>query len=119
MALYVLAFLIGVIAGLRTMTAPAAVSWATHLGWLPLQNTLTRNAFASARAARISPSVSSACCQFSFASKFVRRRGCTGASCRGFGIAKVLKKRQLQLVVAATKRKRKLTKCGNIIWLYG
>jgi len=27
MALYVLAFLIGVIAGLRTMTAPAAVSW--------------------------------------------------------------------------------------------
>ena len=39
MALYVLAFLIGVIAGLRTMTAPAAVSWAAHLGWLPLQNT--------------------------------------------------------------------------------
>ncbi len=31
-----LAFLIGVVAGLRTMTAPAAVSWAAHLGWLHL-----------------------------------------------------------------------------------
>ncbi|KGM32030.1 membrane protein [Inquilinus limosus] len=30
----VLAFLIGCVAGLRTMTAPAAVSWAAHLGWL-------------------------------------------------------------------------------------
>jgi hypothetical protein len=39
MALYVLALLIGIIAGIRTMTAPAAVSWAAHLGWLPLQNT--------------------------------------------------------------------------------
>jgi hypothetical protein len=39
MALFVLAFLIGVIAGLRTMTAPAAVSWAAHLGWLPVENT--------------------------------------------------------------------------------
>ncbi|MEN3950510.1 DUF4126 domain-containing protein [Iodidimonas sp. SYSU 1G8] len=36
MTLYLLAFLIGVVAGLRTMTAPAAVSWAAHLGWLPL-----------------------------------------------------------------------------------
>jgi uncharacterized membrane protein len=34
-----LAFLIGVIAGLRSLTAPAAVSWATHLHWLNLQNT--------------------------------------------------------------------------------
>jgi len=33
------AFLIGVIAGLRSMTAPAAVSWAAHLGWLHLENT--------------------------------------------------------------------------------
>jgi uncharacterized membrane protein len=39
MALYVMALLIGIIAGLRTMTAPAAVSWAAHLGWLPLENT--------------------------------------------------------------------------------
>jgi uncharacterized membrane protein len=31
-----LALLIGVVAGLRTMTAPAAISWAAHLGWLHL-----------------------------------------------------------------------------------
>lgn len=36
---YVLALLIGVVAGLRAMTAPALVSWAAHLGWLPLQGT--------------------------------------------------------------------------------
>jgi uncharacterized membrane protein len=39
MPTYVLAFLIGVIAGLRSMTAPAAVSWAARLGWLHLENT--------------------------------------------------------------------------------
>ncbi|MFM0198473.1 DUF4126 family protein [Paraburkholderia fungorum] len=39
MSVYVLALLIGVIAGLRAMTAPAAVSWAAHLGWIPLQDT--------------------------------------------------------------------------------
>lgn len=39
MSAYVLAFLIGVIAGLRSMTAPAAVSWAARLGWLHLENT--------------------------------------------------------------------------------
>jgi uncharacterized membrane protein len=38
MSIYVLALLIGVIAGLRSMTAPAAVSWAAALGWLPLQD---------------------------------------------------------------------------------
>jgi uncharacterized membrane protein len=32
----VLALLIGFVAGLRSMTAPAAVSWAAHLGWLDL-----------------------------------------------------------------------------------
>ena len=37
--IYVLAFLIGVVAGLRSMTAPAAVSWAARLGWLHLENT--------------------------------------------------------------------------------
>jgi len=36
---FILAFLIGGVAGLRAMTAPAAVSWAAHLGWLPLQDT--------------------------------------------------------------------------------
>src|SRR5437867_12156514 len=39
MSTYVFAFLIGVIAGLRSMTAPAAVSWAARLGWLHLENT--------------------------------------------------------------------------------
>ena len=37
--IYLLAFLIGVIAGLRAMTAPAVVSWATRLGWLHVENT--------------------------------------------------------------------------------
>lgn len=31
-----LAFAIGVVAGLRCFTAPAAVCWAAHLGWLHL-----------------------------------------------------------------------------------
>jgi uncharacterized membrane protein len=40
MSTYVLlAFLIGVVAGLRALTAPAAVSWAAALGWLHLENT--------------------------------------------------------------------------------
>src|SRR4051795_12152931 len=39
MSVYILAFLIGVIAGLRSMTAPAVVSWAARLGWLHLENT--------------------------------------------------------------------------------
>ena len=34
-----LALLIGIIAGLRAMTAPAAVSWAARLGWLKLAPT--------------------------------------------------------------------------------
>ena len=34
-----LALLIGVVAGLRAMTAPAAVSWAAHFGWLNLGGT--------------------------------------------------------------------------------
>jgi uncharacterized membrane protein len=38
--MYVLALLIGVAAGLRAMTAPAAVSWAAHVGWLKLDGTL-------------------------------------------------------------------------------
>lgn len=39
MTTLILAFLIGVIGGLRAMTAPAAVSWAARLGWLHLENT--------------------------------------------------------------------------------
>ena len=39
MTIYLLAFFIGVIAGLRSMTAPAAVSWAARLGWLHLEGT--------------------------------------------------------------------------------
>jgi len=33
------ALVIGIVSGLRAMTAPAAVSWAAKLGWLPLQGT--------------------------------------------------------------------------------
>ena len=39
MSVIVLAFLIGTVAGLRAMTAPAAASWAARLGYLPLQGT--------------------------------------------------------------------------------
>jgi len=35
---WLLAFLIGVIAGLRSLTAPAAVAWAAHRNWLDLHN---------------------------------------------------------------------------------
>ena len=38
MSVLVLAFLIGVIAGLRSMTAPAAVSWGARMGWLHVEN---------------------------------------------------------------------------------
>ncbi len=34
-----LAFLIGVVAGLRSLTAPAVVAWAAHRNWLDLRNT--------------------------------------------------------------------------------
>jgi uncharacterized membrane protein len=36
----VLAFGIGVVAGLRSLTAPAVVAWAAHLGWLNLSGSL-------------------------------------------------------------------------------
>src|SRR5450755_2743570 len=39
MSTVVLAFLIGVVAGLRALTPLAAVSWAARLGWLHLENT--------------------------------------------------------------------------------
>jgi uncharacterized membrane protein len=34
-----LAFAIGIVAGLRSMTAPAVVAWAGHFGWLQLEGT--------------------------------------------------------------------------------
>ncbi|MER9052714.1 DUF4126 domain-containing protein [Mesorhizobium sp. M0213] len=37
--LYILALLIGVVAGLRAMTAPAGVAWGAWLGWLPVAGT--------------------------------------------------------------------------------
>lgn len=39
MHVLIAALLIGVIAGLRTFTAPTAVSWATRAGWIPLVGT--------------------------------------------------------------------------------
>lgn len=39
MSLILFALLMGVVAGLRAMTAPAAVSWAAHAGILPLEGT--------------------------------------------------------------------------------
>lgn len=47
--LAMLSVLIGFVAGLRTMTAPAVVSWAAHLGWISLRN--SRLAFLSSLAA--------------------------------------------------------------------
>lgn len=38
MTVLLLAILIGVIAGLRSMTAPAVVSWAARLGWIHLDS---------------------------------------------------------------------------------
>jgi uncharacterized membrane protein len=38
MLIYLAAFLIGVIAGLRAMSAPMAVSWAANLGWIHIEN---------------------------------------------------------------------------------
>ncbi len=39
MVAFLLALLIGGVAGLRALTAPAAVSWAAHIGWLNLGDT--------------------------------------------------------------------------------
>jgi uncharacterized membrane protein len=39
MIIYILAFLIGVVAGLRAITPMAAISWGAYLGWLHLQGT--------------------------------------------------------------------------------
>jgi uncharacterized membrane protein len=37
---FVLPLLMGLIAGLRAMTAPAALSWAARIGWLNLSPTV-------------------------------------------------------------------------------
>jgi uncharacterized membrane protein len=39
MSLYLFALLIGIVAGLRAMTAPAAVAWGAHLGLISLAGT--------------------------------------------------------------------------------
>jgi uncharacterized membrane protein len=39
MTISLLAFLLGCVAGLRSMTAPAVVCWAAHFGWLQFQGT--------------------------------------------------------------------------------
>src|SRR5215475_9455514 len=36
---FVLAIGIGIVAGLRSLLAPAVVAWAAHLGWLDVQGT--------------------------------------------------------------------------------
>lgn len=36
---FLLAFALGITAGLRSMTPPAAVAWAAHFGWLSLDGT--------------------------------------------------------------------------------
>ena len=38
MTILILAILIGIIAGLRSMTAPAVVSWAARLGWIHVES---------------------------------------------------------------------------------
>ena len=40
MSVLLLAFLIGVLCGLRALTPPAATAWAAYLGWLKLEGTL-------------------------------------------------------------------------------
>ena len=40
MTVFALSFVIGVLNGLRSFTPPAAVAWATHLGWIKLQGPL-------------------------------------------------------------------------------
>ena len=41
MMTFLFAFLIGLFAGLRSLTAPAATAWAVRLGWLKLQRPLS------------------------------------------------------------------------------
>src|SRR5262249_1181773 len=48
---YLAAFAIGIIAGLRSITAPATASWAAHLNWINLQN--SRLSFLSSTASVI------------------------------------------------------------------
>jgi uncharacterized membrane protein len=36
---FLLAFALGIVAGLRSMTAPGAVAWSAHFGWLHLDET--------------------------------------------------------------------------------
>lgn len=38
--LFLLSIFIGIVAGLRTMTAPAAVSWGAYLGWFEISQSI-------------------------------------------------------------------------------
>src|SRR5678815_4430347 len=38
--IYLMSLAIGIVAGLRAMTAPAVVSWAAYLGWLKLDGSI-------------------------------------------------------------------------------
>ena len=38
---FVFSFLVGLFAGLRSLTAPAAMAWAAYLGWLTLEGPLS------------------------------------------------------------------------------
>jgi len=40
MGVYGLSLLIGVVVGMRSMTGPAAVSWAARMGWIDVDNTV-------------------------------------------------------------------------------
>jgi hypothetical protein len=42
MIFYLLALLLGVVAGLRAMTPPTLIAWAAYLGWLDLSGKLAR-----------------------------------------------------------------------------
>ena len=96
----VLPLLIGMIAGLRAMTAPAAVSWAARAGWLTLGGTPSRlprlrvhavDLHACSRSASSSPTSCrrrrAARCPIQFGTRIVigrsvgrRHRGCAGGS---------------------------------------
>jgi len=53
--LILLAMLIGLVAGLRTMTAPAAVSWGAYLGWFDISPSVLSGATVAATAGMVVP----------------------------------------------------------------
>lgn len=98
----ILALLIGVVTGLRTMTAPAAVSWAASLGWLDLSATwlaflgyrwtpwiVTVLAIGEFIADQL-PSTPSRKIPLQFGGRIVVGGLCGGAICMGEGLAMLL-----------------------------